>query len=212
MRVRLTPVLLAAAVSLASAQQPKSQAKPQAKAGAVVTPPATATAEGVFVGRSGKPMAKARLFLGEVTGDEDSLYAKVKLPARLPSAVADEQGRFQFKGFPPGKYTIVYQPAGASGLLPAEFNIKALVAVDKSMAPGLRGMELGKNEPLADRAWGVFTLLKGHTFMADGQFMKIWNATARRNPHGPFVEIRRGLIWMQPLGDKSQLKLEAWSF
>lgn len=212
MRVRLTPVLLAVAVSLAGGQPPKSQAKPQTKAGAAVTAPPTATAEGVFVGRSGKPMVKARLFLGEVAGDEDSPYAKVKLPARLPSAVTDEQGRFQFKGFPPGKYTIVYQPAGASGLLPTEINIKALAAVDRSMAPGLRGIELGKNEPLAERAWGAFALLKGHTFMADNQFMKLWNATARRNPHGPLVEIRRGVIWMQPLGDKSQIKLEAWSF
>jgi hypothetical protein len=197
---------MAVAVSLCAAQPPKTQpAKPPAKAEAV--------AEGVLVGRSGKPMAKAKLFLGEVVADEDFTYARVKLPAKLPAAVANDQGRFQFKGFPPGRYTIVYQPAGTGGVLPVDIGIGALSAVDRSMAPGLKGIELGKSEPFADRAWTrMFTLLKGHTLMTEGANMKVWNATARRNPAGPYVEIRRGVIWLQQLGDKSQIRLEAWSF
>lgn len=206
MRVRTTLLMLAVGAFVCPGLQLKAQPpKPQPKADAV--------AGGVFVGRSGKPMAKARLFLGEVAGDEETTYALIRLPDHLPSAVADEEGRFEFKSFPPGKYTIVYQPAGTGGVLPRRFSIKALVAVDSSMAPGLRGIEMGTSEPFAERAWGrTFALLKGHTFMTEGNFMKIWNATLRRNPQGPFLEMRRGLLWMQQLGDKSQIKFEGWGF
>jgi len=220
MRVRRILVVLAAGASLCAAQAGKAQpAKPAAQAAkppaAKAPPPAKAdtVADGVFVGRSGKPMAKAKVFLGEVTADEDFPYALVKLPGRLPGAVTDEQGRFQFKNFPPGRYTIVYQPAGAGGLMPVQIKIAALSATDQSIAPGLRGIELGKVEPFADRTWTkMFTLLKGHTLMTQGDAMKLWNATVRRNPTGPYLEIRRGVIWLQQLGDKSQIKLDAWSY
>jgi len=198
MRVKGTVVLLAAGVSLCVAQ-------PQPKANAV--------ADGVFVGRSGKPMANAKLFMGEVTRDDNFVHAQVSLPRNLPSAVTDAQGRFQFKGFPPGKYTIVYQPAGAAGALPIRFSIRALSMTDQSIAPGLRGIELGTTDPMPDRAWTrAFTLLKGHTLMTAGQAMKIWNATLRRNPGGPYLEMRRGVIWLQEFGEKSQIKLDAWSY
>jgi hypothetical protein len=215
MRVTRIAVLVAAGVSLCAAQPPKAQpAKPQAPA-AKPQPPvkADAVADGVFVGRSGKPMARAKVFLGEVAGDEDYTHAVVKLPDRLPSAVTDEQGRFQFKNFPPGRYTIVYQPAGAGGLLPVQISIRALSAVDRSIAPGLKGIEMGKTSPFDDRAWTkTFTLLKGHTMMTEGENMKVWNATVRRNPGGPHLEVRRGVIWLQQIGDKSQIKLDAWSY
>ncbi len=173
----------------------------------------TAVANGVFLGRSGKPMAQARLFLGEIVGDHEVTYAKVKLPTTLPTAVTDQQGRFQFKGFPPGEYTIVYQPPGTPPVVPAEINIKPFLAVTKSIAPLLRGFELGKSEPYPERPWGgQFTLLKGHTFMSEGPTMKIWNATVRRGQYGPYMEIRRGLIWMQRLEDGSQIRFEAWSY
>ncbi len=210
-----TIVLLAAGVSLCAAQPAKKPpAKPPAQA-AKPQPPvkADAVADGVFLGRSGKPMAKAKVFLGEVTADEDFPYAVLRLPERLPSAVTDDQGRFQFKNFPPGRYTIVYQPAGAAGILPVQVNIRALSATDQNIAPGLRGIELGKADPFADRLWTkAFTLLKGHTLMTQGDAMKVWNATVRRNPGGPFLEIRRGVLWIQQLGDKSQIKLDAWSY
>jgi len=187
----------------------------QLKAGQQAKAPAkgTAQATGIFVGRSGKPMAKARVILGEVVGDQEVTYAKIKLPPTLPSATTDEQGRFQFKGFVPGEYTIVYQPAGTPPVVPAEINIRAFLAVTKSIAPLLRGFELGKTEPYPERPWGKeFTLLKGHTFYSEGPNMKIWNATVRRGQSGPYMEIRRGLIWLQRLADGSQIKFEAWSF
>jgi hypothetical protein len=194
-------VVVWAAASLCLAQQAKGPAK------------GTATASGVFVGRSGKPMVKARIFMGEIAGDQEVLYAKVKLPTTLPSATTDEQGRFQLKGFPPGEYTLVYLPAGAPPVMPAEINIKAFLAVTKSIAPLLRNFELGKNEPYPERPWGrEFTLLKGHTFMSEGPTMKIWNATVRRGQNGPYMEIRRGLIWLQRFEDGSQIRFEAWSF
>ncbi|MCS7316597.1 MAG: hypothetical protein RMI94_00935 [Bryobacterales bacterium] len=51
-------------------------------------------------------MARTRLFLGQIVGDHEVVCARVRLPSTLPSALADEQGRFQFTGFPPGEYTI----------------------------------------------------------------------------------------------------------
>jgi len=215
MRVTRVLFVLAAGVSLCAGQPQKAQPpKPPAKA-ATPTPPAKATAmaDGVFLGRSGKPMAGARVFLGEVVGDEEFPYAVIKLPDRLPSAVVDAQGRFQFKNFPPGRYTIVYQPAGAAGILPVQISIRALNYVDRSIAPGLKGIELGKADPFENRPWGkVFTFLKGHTMMTQGPDMKVWNATVRRNPGGPMLEIRRGQLWMQVMEEKTQFKMDAWSF
>ncbi len=175
-------------------------------------PKSGATAGGIFVGRSGKPMAKARLVLGEILGDQDVTFAKIKLLTVLPPAICDDQGRFQLTGFRPGEYTIVYQPGGV-GAFPAEINIKPFLAVTRSLTPELNGYELGKNEPYAERVWGrEFTLLKGHTFYSEGANMKIWNATARRGPQGPYFEIRRGLIWQPRLENNSQIKFEAWSY
>jgi hypothetical protein len=194
------PALLLAAASLCHGQQPKPQPKP------------AGTATGVFLGRSGKPMVGARILLAEISGDEEVLYARLKL---LPNvgAVTDKQGRFQLKGFPPGNYAILYQPAGASGVMPTQTSIKSLLAVTRSPMPLLRNVELGKGESYPERGWGPqLTLLKGHTFFAQGENMKIWNATIRRNPAGPHMEVRKGLIWMERLADRSELKLEAWSY
>ena len=195
------PLVLAAMLWLLAAPQPTSPAKPGA------------TASGVFRGRSGKPMAKSRLFVGEVVGDQEVLYAKIKLTAGLPSVLTDEQGRFQLTGFPPGRYTIVYQPAGVGGVLPAEINIKPLLAVTPSTLPLMRNVEIGNTGvPLAERLWGrTFTLLKAHTFYSEGANMKIWNATARLGTQ-VWLEIRRGVLWQESLVDKSQIKLEAWSY
>lgn len=195
------PLVLALLASLPADSQPK----PQTKQGA--------SASGVFVCRSGKPMAKARLFMGEVMGDEEVLYAKIKLPDSLPSALTDDQGRFQLTGFPPGQYTIVYQPSGITGLLPAEINIKPFLAVTRSTLPMMRNFEIGSTgEPLAERLWGrTFTLLKGHTFYSQGADMKVWNATARLGKQA-YMEIRKGVIWHESFADKSQIKLEAWSY
>ena len=176
-------------------------------------PKSSATASGVITGRSGKPMANARLILAEVVGDAEVANAKVKLVPKVATAVADAQGRFQFKGFTPGVYTIVYEPAGVSSLPPVEFSIRSLTAYDKSIAPLLRSTELGRTDPYPQRAWGnVYTLMKGHTFWSEGQHMRIWNATVRRGAQGPYLEMRRGVIWTQRFDEGSQIKFETWSY
>ncbi len=177
-------------------------------------PKSAATATGIFLGRSGKPMAGARLILCDVLEDRDFLYARLRLLSRVPVATADAKGRFELKGFAPGAtYTLVYTLPGASLALPAEISIRALNATDRSIAPLLRNAELGTFEPFPERSWGpVFTLLKGHTFWSEGAQMKIWNATVRRGQQGPYLEMRRGVIWLQKLDDKTSFKFEAWSF
>lgn len=193
--------LLALALSIGG-QLLRAQAKP------------AATATGVFVGRSGKPMAGARLILCDVLEDREFLYARLRLLSSVPVATADAKGRFQLQGFKPGAtYTLVYTLPGSSLALPAEISIRSLNATDRSIAPLLRNAELGTFEPFPERSWGpAFTLLKGHTFWSEGPQMKIWNATVRRGKEGPYLEIRRGVIWLQKLDDKTNFKFEAWSF
>ena len=81
-----TLVLLAASGCLLG-QQPKSQPKPGT------------AASGVFLGKSGKPMAGARLILCHALEDQ----AKIRLLPNVPTATADAQGRFSFRGFDPGR-------------------------------------------------------------------------------------------------------------
>jgi hypothetical protein len=191
-----TLVLASIAVCFAG-QQPNSQTKP------------ATTASGVFLGKSGKPMAGVRLLLCQV--DEDQ--AKVKLQSNVPTATVDPQGRFTIRGFDPGKWTIVYLPAGANAAIPNEIDVSPLEAVDNSILPLIVRAELGSDTPYPARPWGrQFTLLKGHTFWSMGAKMKIWNATARRGQEGPFLELRRGAIWKQDFRDKCEIKFDAWSF
>jgi hypothetical protein len=204
----MVPVSLRVAVLLAIAAYPSAAqpAKPQPKAGV--------TAGGVFVGRSGKPMAHTRLILAEVAADQDILYAKVKLPVNLPTTVTDDKGQFQFTNLTPGRYAVLYQVGSTSKVLPAEISIKALSALANSPVPLLRDVQLGDTgPPNPERVWGrTFTLLKGHTFWAEGANMKIWNATARWGAQGPYMEVRKGVIVQEQFADKSQLKLIAWSY
>jgi len=177
-------------------------------------PKASATVSGFFVGRSGKPMANTRMILAEVAGDQDVVYAKIKLAVNPPIAVTDDKGQFQFAGLTPGTYAVLYSPSTASKVLPAEINIKALAAVAKSPFPLLRDTQIGDTgTPYPDRLWGrTFTLLKGHTFFAEGANMKIWNATARWGSQGPFMEVRKGVIVQQQFPDQRPIKLVAWSY
>lgn len=218
-------LLLAVAVILTACKQTPTEPQPaaevaeQEKPSAIETEaekeraPGETVATGVFMGRSGKPMAGARLVLGEVAGDDTVLYARVRLVDKVRAAVADAQGRFQFKGFDPGTYTIVYEPPGAGGVLPVQINIRAFLATTRSITPLLYDVELGKNEPYAERRWGGrFTLLKGHTFYSQGPSMKIWNATIRQGSRGPYLEIRRGVVWMSRFDYDSEIKFDAWSY
>ncbi|HYM05921.1 MAG TPA: hypothetical protein VEU11_05120 [Terriglobales bacterium] len=194
--------LLATAAFLCAGQPANSQ------------PKAGVSASGVFLGRSGKPMVKMRLILAEVAGDQELSFAKIKLAANPPTAITDDKGGFQFTGVAPGMYAVLYAPASGSKVLPAEISIKALAAVAQSPLPMLRDTQIGDTgPPNPDRTWGhTFTLLKGHTFYAMGANMKIWNATARWGPHGPFMEIRRGVIVQQQFPSSSPIKLDAWSY
>ena len=152
---------------------------------------AAATATGTFVGHAGKPMAGAQIMLATVAGDQDFEYARIRIIPGV-QAVTDAQGRFELKGFQPGNYLWVYQPSASAAVMRADADIKALSAVEKSIVPLLKNYEIGKDKPFPDRTWGrQFTLLKGHTLYSQGEFMKIWNATARRNPGGPYIEVRR---------------------
>jgi len=169
------------------------------------------SASGVLTGRSGKPLANARVFLGRVEDDEETLMAKVRLSG-LPLARTDAQGKFKLSGFVPGNYTIVYYPAGGPSFAPAEIGIKALQAVDRSILPLMKDVEIGTTMPLDERKWASFTLLKGHTFWGQGAHMKIWNATLRRGPSGPYLEVRKGIIWQSELKDNGEIKMVAWSF
>lgn len=142
--------------------------------------------------------------------DAEFLYATVKVTDI--SATSDENGRFEFKGFQPGVYTIVYVPAGGPTIFAAQIGIKSLAAVDQNPIPLLRNVEIGKGENRPEKPWGrQFTLMKGHTFFSDGPHMKIWNATVRRGPAGPFLEVRKGEIWLERLADKGQIKFTAWT-
>jgi len=171
-------------------------------------------ANGVFVGRSGKPMARMRLILADVTGDHELSYAKIKLAESPPMAVTDDKGQFQFGSVAPGMYAVLFMPVSGSKALPAEIGIKAFAAVTQSPTPLLRDVEIGATgPPNADRSWGrTFTLLKGHTFYAQGANMKIWNATARYGPQGPYMEIRKGVIFQQQFPSQGPIKLVAWSY
>jgi hypothetical protein len=202
MRVRWLRVFILAAVGISggAGQQPKS------------SPKGEASVVGIFVGRSGKPMANARLFLGRIEDDQEVLQAKIKLGG-LPIAQTDAKGQFKFTGVAPGAYTVVYFPAGGSSFAPAEISIKALQAVTRSILPLMKGVEIGTSEPMDERKWGaVFTLLKGHTFWGEGANMKVWNATMKRGAAGPYLEVRKGLIWQADFNDKAQVKMTAWSF
>jgi hypothetical protein len=194
--------LLALAIFVCAGQPPK----PQPRAGA--------TASGVFAGRSGKPMASMRLILAAVEGDRELSYAKVRLAVNPPLAVTDQKGQFQFTGVTPGMYTVLYGPASSAKVLPAEISIKALAAVTQSPMPLLRDVQIGdQGPPNPDRLWGrTFTLLKGHTFYAQGANMKIWNATVRWGPQGPYMEVRKGVIIVEEFPGSGPIKLVAWSY
>jgi len=188
----LFPLMLASVVVCFPGGQPK---------------PAT-TANGVFLGKSGKPMAGARLILCQALEDQ----GKIRL-LDVPTVTADQAGKFTLRGFNPGRWTLVYLPAGFNAAVPNEIDISALEAVDKSLLPLLVRVELGTDKPYPARPWSKqFTLLPGHTFWSMGQNMKVWNATVRRGAQGPFLELRRGAIWLQNFEDKCQVKFEAWGF
>ncbi len=168
-----------------------------------------ATATGTFLDREGKPIPKARMYLAEVAEDGDVLHALVKITDHV--ATTDATGRFEFKGFKPGIYTIVYVLPGGPSILPAQMSIKSLAAVETSPMPLMRGVEIG-GAKAPDRQWGnLYVLLRGHTFLGQGPQMKIWNATVRRGKTGPYLEVRKGVIWLDKLNDKSQIKFQAWT-
>jgi hypothetical protein len=175
--------------------------------------PGEIVAHGVAVGRSGKPMTGARLFLAEIVSTDISPQAVVRLVDNVNTAVADKEGRFQFKDFTPGTYTIVYQRAGVAALVPQEIRIKTLSAATTSIAPGLINAELGKNKPFSEREWGKrFVLLEGHTLNAMGNSMTIRNASIKLGKQGPYLEWRQSYLWSNDFEDNSEVRFETWSY
>ncbi|HSW49515.1 MAG TPA: hypothetical protein VLH09_05035 [Bryobacteraceae bacterium] len=157
-------------------------------------------------------MAGARLILCSVHENRDSFRGVLRMLDGVPTATADKTGRFAFKGFAKGRYCIIYLPAGIQAVMPNEIAISTLEGIDKSIAPLLRDYELGKTKPYEERPWAEFALLKGHTLWSMGDTMKLWNATVRRGKQGPFLEVRRGVVWLHDLADKSEIKFDAWSY
>lgn len=195
----------------APVQKPETQTvteapKPQTPGAVLVT--------GICVGRSGKPLVKARLVLGEIVSDDVYRYSKVRLVPNVPTAMTNAEGRFEFKGFKANnEYTIVYQPAGTAGLLPNELLIRTLTATTASITPLLRGFELGTDKVFPERPWGtLYTLLPGHTLYSEGPQMRIWNATVRHKQSGAHLEVRRGAPWTQRFEPGGEIRFEAWSF
>jgi len=193
----LYTLVLAVVTGCLQGQQPKSQPKPSTTAG------------GIFLGKSGKPMAGARLILCQAMEDR----ALLKLLPNVPIATADKTGRFEFHGFTPGRWTIIWLQAGTGVPIPNEIDISPFEAVEKSTLPLLVRVELGTSRPYEPRPWGPqFTLMRGHTFWSTGPQMRLWNATVRRGQRGPFLEVRKGAIWLQNFDDKTEIKFDAWSF
>jgi hypothetical protein len=175
--------------------------------------PGEVVANGVSKGRSGKPMTGARLFLAETVAAGDFPHAVIRLLPDVETAVVANDGSFNFKGFTPGTYTIVYQPPGASGLVPQELRIKTLTAATTSIAPGLTGAELGTSRPFSARPWGKrFVLLEGHTLNAAGNSMTIRNSTIRLGKTGPYLEWRDSILWTQKFEDNCEVRFETWAY
>ena len=42
--------------------------------------------------------------------------------------------------------------------------------------------------------------------------MKIWNATVRKGASGPYLEIRRGVLWTGQIEPGKEIKFDAWSY
>lgn len=171
---------------------------------------------GTLVGRSGKPLAKAWVCLGRLSKDDEGKDADLTLTEF--TAVTDDSGRFQIKGVAPGAYTLVYRPAPATGAKGGgKISVRKLAAVIKSFMPAFRDREIGATSPFEDRPWPsvtAFTLMKGHTLycLAISPHMKIWNATVRSGPKGPYLEMRKNIIWRQDFQKDAQIKFDAWSF
>ncbi len=202
MRLSCFRVVLLTAVALPACAAETAKTSPK---------PATSVT-GVLIGRSGKPMANAHLFMGTVAGDQEDVEAKIVLSG-LPVAQTDAQGRFKLAGFAPERYTIVYYPAGGPSIAPAQFPIKTLSAVAPSILPLMNNIEIGTSEPLPPRSWGnAFTLLAGYRFWGQGAHMRIWNATVRRGAAGPYLEMRKGHVWQASFADKAEIKMDAWSY
>jgi len=174
------------------------------------------TVNGTLVGRSGKPLGKAWVCLGKLSKDEEGKDADLTLTQL--TATTDDSGRFQIKGVAPGAYTLVYRPAPVTGAKGGgKISVRKLAAVIRSFMPAIRDREVGTSSPFDDRPWpsvSAFTLMKGHTLFCSAitPHMRIWNATVRSGPRGPYLEMRKNVIWRQDFQKDAQIKFEAWSF
>ena len=212
-------LLVVLALGIAGCGQ-KEEAPPASEAGESQPPPEPATAgpqtvSGTVKGRSGKPLAKAWVCLGEL--EQSVIEGKdVKLKLTQLTGVTDDDGRFQIEDVPAGTYTLAYRPAPATGAKGGvEISVANLAAGQRSEMPDLRDREVGTFRPFKQRPWSrQFTLMKGHTLYTtfSGKRWKIWNASVRRGRRGPYLEMRKNEIRRWKFPQDSDITLEAWSF
>ena len=215
-------LIVVLALGIAGCAQ-KEEAPPASEAGEAQpppTPPAPATAgpqtvSGTVKGRSGKPLAKAWVCLGEL--EQSVVEGKdVKLKLTQLTGVTDDDGRFQIENVPAGTYTLAYRPAPATGAKGGvEMSVANLAAGQRSEMPELRDREVGTFRAFKQRRWGrQFTLMKGHTLYntVSGKRWKIWHASVRQGSRGPFLEMRKNKIQRWNFPQDSNITLEAWSF
>ena len=169
------------------------------------------TVSGTVKGRSGKPLAKAWVCLGQL--EQSAIEGKdVKLALTQFTAVTDDDGRFQIEEVPAGTYTLVYQPSPATGARGGrEISVANLAAGQRSTMPDLREREVGTFKPFKQRPWSRdYTLMKGHTLFntASGKRWKIWNASVRRGRRGAFPgdTQKRNLATGHPEGFERHLR------
>jgi len=71
--------------------------------------------------------------------------------------------------------------------------------------------ELGTDKPYEPRPWARLPFSKA-TLLVDGSADESWNATVRRGPQGPFLELRRGASGYRTSAQEAKIKFDAWSF
>jgi len=215
MRRTLTPLVLLLLVALLGQPAPVAGSPPLPGAALRAPAEAKATVSGFLTGRvSKRPLAKAWVLLGRLTRDTDGRPTDLILTQF--GATTDDKGYFQIKDVPLGSYTLVYRPAPGPPLKGGgKIAVRSLSMGIRSFMPMIRDKEVGTATPFDERQWTPeFTLLKGHTLYAVplGGLMKIWNGSVRSGRQGPFIEMRRNLIWTQDVQKDVQVKFEAWSF
>ena len=194
------------------ATEPSATEESTAPAEVVDPTPGEIVANGVFMGRSGKPMANALVVFGKVIRDEAMKPQQIQCGPTAITVTTDAEGRFRVSNFTPDEYAVLYQPAGPAAGIPGVMIITPLFGNAESFMPLLENVEIGRDSDYEERTWGTgFVLLEGHTLFNKGRLMSIYNATVRTGSSGPYVELRQGQLVTAKLEDNAEIKIDAWS-